>query len=236
MENLKNNKTEIEEVVVKTEGGTPFDGMLDVTILSYTEIAQLVNKLFVNIFSDYNGCKPIVNNNQVTVLLQFVPNRGTGSKDKIAACESIRNISKGESHIERFLMMSNMNSVPGEEQFVLTKTAKDILKKYFREPSSLNWSMLTYQDFARGMHRSDMIEFNLKDLDLNLILEDVFEKKGNDYSYNVTLLDNVYGYGMNDLLFKIERADDTVTKKIYSKYYNIPMATTGGTDVIIANR
>lgn len=234
---MGNEATEKKKYTVESVQKRDFKGMMTTTLVEYRELAEIINEYFKQIFKDYKGCRPMIYEGQrISVLLAFVPglNNNIGA---IAGVEEIQKAgaAKGNNIIANYINSNISRAVNNGEHFTLTQAAKDILKDYiitFPNAKDINWSNITGQHIV-GTFQDSSVEYRVINIDLNLLIADIYDSGDKKYTYSVNIMRNAIN-GMNvhnSKMFEIVRADNLVVAEINNKYFAYPL--NDGDDFII---
>lgn len=234
---MGNEATE-KKYTVESVQKKEFKGMMSTTLVEYRELAEIINEYFRQIFKDYKGCRPIIYDGQrISVMMAFVP----GLNNKIGAIAGVEEIqkveaAKGNNIVANYINSSISRANNQGEHFTLTQAAKDILKDYIitlPNVKNIEWSAITGQHVV-GTYQNSSIEYRVINIDLNLLIADIYDAGNKKYTYNVSIMRNAIN-GMNvhnSKMFEIVRADNLVVAEINNKYFSIPLAE--GDDFIIS--
>lgn len=225
-----------EKFTVETTSKKEFKGMMSTTIMEYMELAGLVNEFFKQIFKDYDGCRPIETDGQrMPVIISFVP-RSDNGVGAISAVEEIAKVeAKNGNTVSNYVNTILSKSLNGGESFRLTDAAKDIISKYIITlpgQNGVDWRTITNQTVVANYMNSS-IEYRVANIDLNLLMEDIFDNEGKDFKYDVHVMRNAMAgiNAHNSRMIEIAKADPAVVREFNAKYFTT--ATTVADDFII---
>lgn len=233
---VENNSNGKSTFTVESVQKKEFKSMMSTTLIEYVEMAEMVNEYFRQIFKDYVGCKPLyLEGQRVSVLLSFAPG-ANNSCGAVAAVDEISrvNAASGNNIIANYINSDLDRHTTGGERFTLSPAAKDILRKYIISlPGSkdINWGAITGQHVSGG-YQNSVISYRVTNIDMNLLVKDIFNSDGKKYAYDVHIMKNALdGFNAhNSKMFEITRADEVVVGETNAKYFAYPL---GGVDDFI---
>lgn len=173
-----------------------FEPLLDVKILSSTDLASYINDVFNNVFADYEGCNINISFNEqgryysVTpsiyfkVLSKYDPNALYGFKT-IKAANATDNVL-----IDKVKRVFRCNSMTGgNSQVEITKDAKGLLKPFLVSTAIGNNDEVRWENHYRITSNNTGLFVELFDIDTIKILKAIFGKKdktgGGRYNYSI---------------------------------------------------
>ena len=173
-----------------------FSPILDIKVLSSTELASYINDVFNNVFADYEGCNINVSFNEqgqyysvspsiyFKVLSKYEPNSLYGFKT-IKAANATDNVL-----IDKVKRVFKCNSMAGgNSQVEITKDAKGLLKPFLVSTAIGNNDEVRWENHYRITSNSTGLFVELFNLDSIKILKAIFGKKdkigGGRYNYSI---------------------------------------------------